>query len=63
MPDVSPYVLRSVTVQAAQGEHVPVLLHLTATPLALTWSPICDGTTAESILVQFYVKTFTIDVG
>ena len=63
LPDVSPYVLRSVTVQAAQGEHVPVSLHLTATPLALAWSPICDGTTAESILVQFYVKTFAIDVG
>ena len=62
MPDVSPYVLRSVSVQAAQGEHVPVSLHLTATPLALARSPICDGTDLESMLVQFYLRTFAIDV-
>lgn len=63
VPDSSGYIVKTVTVSASQGEHIPVVLNLTASaPGTLTTYDICDGTEFESVVMQFLLQTFAIDV-
>lgn len=62
MPDHSHYITRTISTPASLGEHIPVTLSVTVSNHNMTSSAICDLTTAESLVVQFLLETFAVDV-
>ena len=63
MPDSSGYTVQTIAVPAEQGEHVPVELHLTVHgPTLDSATSICYATTFESVIVQFMLESFSVDV-
>ncbi len=59
--DSSTYVQRTVSIPASLGEHIPIELKI-ITQDTLTDIPFCGGVTKESILIQYILHTFAIDV-
>lgn len=60
--DHSGYIAKTVSTPASQGEHIPVTLSVTVSNNNLTSSALCHGTRAESLVVQFLLETFAVDV-
>ena len=61
-PDHSHYITRTISTPASLGEHIPVVLSVTVSNHNMTSSAICDLTTTESLVVQFLLETFAVDV-
>ena len=62
IPDSSGYIVRTVTVPAHQGEHIPINIKYTVQGPAGVATPLCSTTTFESVIVQLVLDTFSIDV-